>query len=300
MIFLEKALKIKVSLSHPGLVFDHLKYKLKKDLLWNYYYKKFEGPKMRSFIDNSDYIKEIEKELIANKIDVHYYNIDLTEYYQYLNDAKYHEYPYLRDGKDKNFPEKSLEHFLAYKLLNLKKNDVYIDIANAGSPTPEIYKKLSSCATYRQDLIFPNGLNGNIIGGDAGNMPISNGFATKMALHCSFEHFEGDSDMLFIKEANRILRPGGKLCILPLYLFTRYAIQTDPAYSSLKKYEKNAIYYCAKGYGNKHGRFYDVTNFINRIVNNMGDLRLKVFRLENVKEVDADCYLHFAALFERC
>jgi len=47
---------------------------------------------------------------------------------------------------------------------------------------------------------LPRGINGNNIGGDAGNMPVKDGFATKMALHDALQCFEKDSDIEFIKE----------------------------------------------------------------------------------------------------
>ena len=64
------------------------------------------------------------------------------------------------------------------------------------------------------------------IGGDAASLPVPDGFATKMALHCSLEHFESDSDIRFFQEAHRVLSPGGKLVVVPLYLTERYFILT--------------------------------------------------------------------------
>ena len=197
--------------------------------------------------------------------------------------------------------EKSLEHYLASKLLCLSENDVYIDIASSNSPTPEIYHKLFGCKCYRQDLIFPEGVKGNVIGGYANNMPVADGFASKMALHCSFEHFEGDLDIRFIKEAQRVLAEGGKLCILPLYLFTKYAIQTNPVIlpKGGMPFENDAILYCAKGSGNRHSRFYDVNHFISRVINNANNLKLTLYLVQNEKAVHPSCYLKFIALFEK-
>ena len=165
----------------------------------------------------------------------------------------------------------------------------------------KIFKKLYGCTVFLQDLRFNEGLNGNVIGGDASNMPIEDGFATKMALHCSFEHFERNSDIVFIKEASRVLRKGGKLCIIPLYLFNKYAIQTDPAVLPFGgiSFDKDAVLYCAKGWSERHGRFYDVRHFVSRIVKNMEELNLTIFVVENEKKVDPSCYVKFIALFEK-
>ena len=136
--------------------------------------------------------------------------------------------------------------------------------------------------------------------GDAGNMPLKSGCVSKMALHCSFEHFEQDVDIRFIKEANRILGKGGKLCIIPLYLFNKYAIQTDPAilFNTNLNFEEDAVLYAAEGYGNQHGMFYDVAHLTNRI-KDLDELKLNILFLSNEKEVNPSCHAKFIAVFEK-
>ena len=121
-----------------------------------------------------------------------------------------------------------------------------------------------------------------------------------MALHCSFEHFEKNSDVKFIKEASRVLKKGGKLCILPLYLFNRYSIQIDP--SVLPKghlFENDAILYCVRGTSLRHCRFYDISHLITRIRNNLKDLKITIYFVQNEKKIDPNCYIKFIALFEK-
>jgi len=302
MVFLKVLAQLQKAIRHPKKALKYLNWKIKEKLLWDYYYKTIREPKIKSSISEINYEMIIE-ELKKNGLKIIDYKINTTNYKQYINKAEYKKAQrfYGISGKRNVFIEKSLEHYLASKLLNLSKDDVYIDIANAYSPTPEIYNKLYGCKVYRQDLLFRNGIHGNTIGGDACNMPIADGFATSMALHCSFEHFEQDADIRFIKEARRVLKKGGKLCILPLYFFHKYAIQTDPAMLSKgsQQFEIDAILYCAKGFGNRHGRFYDVPHFITRIVNNAGDLKLSIYVIQNEKEIDSSCYVKFIALFEK-
>lgn len=290
---------------HPVKMYRYTILKIKEVFFWNYYYATLREPKIKSIVPSDLQIKkEIIKELKKNDFRVIDFKIDVADYKQYIDNAEYHKFSnYCDGGRASNFIEKSLEHYLAAKLLDLSRDDVYIDIASANSPTPEIYHKLFGCKAFRQDLIFPEGIHGNIIGGDACNMPIEDGFTTKMALHCSFEHFEQDSDIRFIKEASRVLAKSGKLCILPLYFFNKYAIQTDPA--ALPKgglpFESDAILYCAKGYRNQHGRFYDVPHFITRIRDNLDDIKLimDIYVVQNEKEVDPSCYVKFIALLEK-
>lgn len=316
MLDVERALIARV-LKNPEMGYNHITYRIKSAIMWDYYFATLRNPKIRCIgdriVENSPQIqKEIVEELKKNNFDVIDFEIDVDDYHSYMRNAEYNKFPgYYQGGKAKkiNYPggklkyfiEKSLEHYLAAKLLGLSKDDVYIDIANCNSPTPEIYQKVYGCQVYRQDLEFPEGIGGNVIGGDAGKMPLHDGFATKMALHCSFEHFEQDADIRFIKEASRVLRKGGKLCILPLYFFNRYVIYTDPA--MLPKggitFEDDATLYCVKDYRNRHGRCYDVPHFISRIRNNINGLNLTIYVIKNEKEVDPSCYVKFVALFKK-
>ena len=292
-------LQIKKAIRRPDKAYRLIAREIKEVLLWDYYYAALRSPKTKSVPPRHTQWEGIIKELKNKGFNVIDFKVNLSDYKEYINNAEYHKFPLYRRWMD--FPEKSLEHYLAAKFLGLSKNDIYIDIGNAKSPTPQIYHKLYGCTSYRQDLIFPKKVNGDTIGGDAGNMPVEDGFATKMALHCSFEHFEQDADIRFIKEANRVLRKNGRLCIVPLYLSDKYAIITDPAV--LPKgglpFERDAILYCRKGWRNRHGRLYDVPHLIARIKNNLTVLKLSIYVIQNEKEVNPLCYVKFAALFEK-
>lgn len=290
-------------LTHPNKIPRFAIRKFKENVLWDHYYRSVSGNKTEAWIPHdSDIQEKIVEELQGNGYDVRPYVIDVEDYHLYLERANYAKFrDYYRGGRSANFVEKSLEHYLAAKFLEISQDDVYIDIANAGSPVPEVYRALFGCTAYRQDLSFPAGLKGNVIGGDAAQMPLPDDFASSMALHCSFEHFERGSDIGFIREASRALRTKGRLVILPLYLFNEYAIQTDPVVCPRDStfFDPEARIFCARGYGNRHGRFYSVSQFNSRIRKNLGPLQLTIYVIQNQKEVDASCYVKFVALFEK-
>ncbi|KPV54541.1 hypothetical protein SE17_03140 [Kouleothrix aurantiaca] len=248
---------------------------------------------------NPTVIENIISGLQGHGYTVEDYAIDIAGYRDYYTQAAY-------DQKYPNYYrpviwEKSLEHYIAAQLLALQPDDVYIDIASEGSPVPEIYSRLYGSNSYRQDMIYPAGLNDHMIGGDAGDMPVPDGFASKMALHCSFEHFEGDADMRFFREIGRVLRPGGAVCIVPFYLFDQYAILTDPEVSVPQgvPFESDAVVYCRRGWNNRHGRFYNPDNVIKRLSNNLNGLTMKIYKITNAKEADPRCYAEFAALITK-
>jgi len=297
------AQKIGKALRNPRRAVRFAVGKLKETLLWELYYARLRPPKVRAPVPHdAETHAAIVGELKSNGFDVAALVIDVSDYRAYLDKAQYASFPdYFCGGTGPGFAEKSLEHYLAARVLRLSRDDVYVDVASLASPAPEIYQRLYGCTVYRQDLIYPRGLHGNVIGGDAGEMPVEDGFATKMALHCSFEHFEQDSDVRFIREAARGLRLGGKLCIVPLYLFTEYAIETDPLLLSGRgmSFETDAVLYCRRGSSHWHGRFYDVPHFAARVGKALNGLQLTILVVQNAKEVDPGCYLRFIALFEK-
>jgi hypothetical protein len=244
--------------------------------------------------------QDIQSHLVERGFDVRELTVDLASYHDYLRQAlpDYKAYGYLGLRN----PEKLLEHYVSFQLLQINSTDTYIDIASASSPTPEIARRLYGCTAYHQDMIFPPGIHGDRIGGDAGAMDVPERFASKMALHCSFEHFEGDADIRFTRAASRLLRPGGRLCILPLYLNKRYAIVTDPLWWIMRgkpNFEVGAKIHFVRGYMNRHARFYDVDHLDTRIRQNRGDLTFTIYYVRNQKIVDPACYIKFIALMEK-
>ena len=295
--------RLSIAVADPKRAFNSAIRRFKEKFLWESYYRALPRHKTRGWIPHKPEIHDaVLQELRAEGYDTQDYIIDPADYRRYLEMANYERFPnYYHGGTSANFTEKSLEHYLAARFLDLSRDDLYIDIANDGAPVPEIYHGLFGCEAYRQDIKFKPGVNGRTIGGDAARLPVPSNFATKMALHCSFEHFELDSDVGFIREAGRVLRDGGRLVVVPLYLFEEYAIQVDPV--TLPKgahiFDAAARIYGARGYGNRHGRFYNVRQFTSRIRNNLGPLHLTVYVVRNEREIDPSCYAKFIAVCQK-
>ena len=108
-------------------------------------------------------------------------------------------YPNYYVGRDLVKLKKIREHFMAARLLELNASDSYLDVASQYSPAPLVYERLYGCHVLRQDLEYPLGKHGRVLGGSASHIPLPDGSVTKMALHCSLEHFEGDEDIGFIQ-----------------------------------------------------------------------------------------------------
>jgi len=285
---------------NPLRSIGHFLKPIKSHVLARFYYKCLRNPKNFGWLQHD----ATENQKLINavrelKVNIQDFVIDAEEYKQYFNQAEYAtRYPRYYS---KNIAEKSLEHFIAQKLLQLNPDDVYVDIASEGSPVPEIYHRLYGCMTYAQDLSYEPGIHGRKIGGNAASLPLADGSVTKIGLHCSFEHFEGSADGGFIREAERILRVGGVLIVVPLYLTTVYSIATDllvPGATEVQ-FEDDAVVMAVTGWGNRHGRFYDPAHLCSRVLTSASKLEFTVFYLTNPQDIDKSCYARFALMARR-
>lgn len=132
----------------------------------------------------------------------------------------------------------------------------------------------SSRTHYAQDaLVAAADSSGPIqtIGGSIESVPLSDGTLDFISCHHSFEHFQGDLDHRFLTEAWRLLRPGGRLAITPLFLANRYAEiwntrkakNSDPAAHLI--YDPTATF-CGWGPYERFARVYDAAAFRSRIL----------------------------------
>jgi SAM-dependent methyltransferase len=244
----------------------------------------------------------ITDRLVDAGVSVESLTVDLEDFRAYVERAGYARMSdYYDRDRAPNAREKYLEHYVSLILMAPEPGQVLIDVASMNSPFADVAAALYGVDGYRQDLMFPAGLQGRTIGGDAAAMPIPDEFAHHLSMHCSFEHFEGDADTRFIREAARVLKPGGRVCSLPLYTFTHYAIQTYVRRWRVHdiSFDAGDHVYVGDHWGPPFGRYYDETSFTRRVVGHLGDLRLRLFEVTNAREVDPSCYLRYAMLIEK-
>lgn len=249
-------------------------------------------------INNNDCncISDILNDLKVLNIPTFKYTLNSTEYLDYINKAQYKvKYP---EYYANNFYEKTLEHFICYKLISLHESDNFIDIASEHSPVGKIFNEVWGCNVYSQDIMYKSGIHGHQIGSDASNIPVHDNLFNSAIATCSIEHFENDSDIKFMAEMERILSTGGKIVIVPLYLYSKEACQTDPTYSvpGNVKFDDDAEIYCAKYWGNRHARFYSPKSLFKRLIEPNKNMKFKVYILENPEDIDKSVYCRFVLL----
>lgn len=170
--------------------------------------------------------------------------------------------------------QKCIEHYLTFRWVGPEPGRVHVDVAAAGSPWSACLRR-HGVRSYRLDLAYPKGMNGHDIGADAGNTELPDEFADTLTLHCSFECLMGDSDVLFMGEAQRLLRQGGKVGIVPLYVDTTYFVTTSP-YCDQRQIvlDTGALkVWRDDGYAAPFARHYSPRSFVERVWSNMTKMR---------------------------
>lgn len=229
------------------------------------------------------------------------YVIDVDGYRAYLQRAAYPRGTYGDESSPTApFHEKTLEHYVAFDVLQLGADDVFMDVASNLSRVPDLASGLFGARAYRQDLAYPAGLHGDRIGGFASSVPLEDGSLSAITLHCSFEHFEGEEDTRFIHEAARLLRPGGKLVILPLYLAEAHTLVTSRLWGGPRLDDEGTE--AALRVRQRESTFtrqYRPARLKERVLDVDPRFESEVLFVENQEAISPSCYLKFVLVMTR-
>jgi SAM-dependent methyltransferase len=190
--------------------------------------------------------------------------------------------------------QKLLEYFVSISLLDLTPEDVYMDVAAQDCPFAFYVADKVGCLAYRQDLHYMEpGVHGQDIGSDASAIPLADESVSKMSLHNSIEHFEGESDTRFMIEAERLLRPGGRLLITPLELETSYREEHEAGWIDDEGVKHTW------GVGARFARHYDLTSLRDRLLSPAQSLAPTILELANMADFGPECYLRYILLLNK-
>jgi len=82
------------------------------------------------------FYEDLKKRLLSAGVPVEPVDIDIQDFERWLND--FPDIKRFYENMGDVFIEKCLEHYLAFRCLNISDGDVYIDVASSGSPWADI------------------------------------------------------------------------------------------------------------------------------------------------------------------
>lgn len=246
-------------------------------------------------------LKLIEEELLAS-------GVKIVDYAPVCEDLRTFKdlFPFPQDYFDgptaSVWDEKMVEHWIAAErlgLLNWEPEDVYIDIAAANSPWVKMLRERCCVDAWAIDSAAMGCNYRNLFSyrtEDATATSFIDQSVKGASLQCAFEMFQGNDDTKLIKELARILKPGGKVVILPLYMHTHYCAYSTPEYYGRGHSDPVAKEYVRlDSFGVPSSRKYSIYELKKRILQPIehNGLGYQLLVLRNKPELGRDIYCHF-------
>lgn len=266
------------------------------------------------FRDSPKYANPTDAELLQIESDLARLSIDVADYspppYRFQRFQKEAWFPENYHGGRASgvWDEKLLEHWIADELLDLEhwsNKDVYVDIAACGSPWAKELRERRGMNAYAIDLAPVNPAYAQLSyyrSEDATCSSFSDSSVRGVSLQCAYEMFQGEHDRLLIDELSRILRPGGKAIILPLYMHTHYCAYATPEHFGKGFSDTDAKEYIRMDcYGVPSSRKYDARHLKERVLDRINELglRYRLYALRNKADLGAGIYCHFILKIEK-
>lgn len=252
---------------------------------------------------------ELDRALAQAGISPCEHPVDAALFRTYLADtAEIYERTGYRAKMKGVFLEKACEHHLSLVLgPGLGPDSLVVDVAAASSCFPEIVQAQYGCRVIANDLNFPPGLadigpGRQRLGCDASNLPLAAESVDLMTMHCALEMFEAEADTAVVREAARVLKPGGRLVVVPLYLHETYHVLRDPKTDRehLPELEADARLVYRRNYWKvAFARFYGPRSLKRRLFHAVPSLQAMLHRLDGLEAVDPSVYARWALTLEK-
>jgi len=266
-------------------IFSYLKAKL-------FGYPEYKNPSRSELI-------EIENALKLKNIHVSYLDVEISDFRKFKKEFDFGDTFY--GGNDATlFNEKLIEHFIAFQLgiKKMEPSGVYVDIAAFDSPWVELLQKKGFSA-FAIDLESSGNYDhtGCYMKMDATKTGFKDESIDAACLQCAYEMFGGEDDMKLIEEFGRILKPGGRVLISPLYMHTHHCGYCTPEFWNHRElHDPGAkLFVNTLHWGIPFSRKYDVEALERRVLRTVWDNNLcfNILILNNGHDIDKNIYCYF-------
>jgi hypothetical protein len=251
-----------------------------------------------------DELAQIEAQLITAGIPIGSLYVNANDYIEFKRKFVFPADYY--GGPDVSvYEEKLLEHYIAFRLIDIGKPTrmPYLDVAACASPWAKLLRD-NDIQAFSIDL-EPTGPYAGLPfyeKQDATATNFESGSIGSASLQCAFEMFIGDSDTKLIIELARILRVGGRAVISPLYMHTHACHYQSPDFTGRIKGDLGAVIYVRRDiWGIPSSRKYSAATLIERVLEPAGrhGLIASLHAVRNAREIHPKAYMHFVLVLDK-
>ena len=243
-------------------------------------------------------LTSIEENIV--RANLHYKKIifDSIDFKNYLKNIDVLFPIFYHSNTNNRYTRKIMEYYFTEKFLNFSSytsDDIYIDAGCGTSPWTFYLREKRGIRAFGVDLhvehLPASYRRWYYLGENVTRTTFPDNSVTGISMQSAFECLLRDGDIEFIKECGRILRPGGKVVISPLYLTKKYisAVSIDK-YHQHNKDEDQEEYVRFDCEGLRRANHYDISHLKSRVLDtaeaNGMDYMIYVLANEDVPKYD--------------
>lgn len=243
-------------------------------------------------------LENIEKNIIQSNLSYQKISLDYVEFNDYAKNMDVFFKVFYRENTNERYMRKIMEYYFTEKFLEFSRyteNDIYIDAGCSTSPWVFYLREKRGIKAFGLDLqvksIPETYKRWYYLGENVTRTTFPDNSVTGISMQSSFECLLKNGDISFIKECGRILRPGGKLVISPLYLTEKYisAVSIDK-YHQHNKDEDQEEYVRFDCMGMRRANHYDIPHLKSRILDTVEAIGMEyiIYILPNCDVPDYD------------
>ncbi len=251
-----------------------------------------------------DELVKIEADLLTMGIAVGNIEVDPEAFRHFQQEYRFPDHYYDGFGAP-IFTEKLLEHYVAQSLIEMGHDErqPYVDVAACASPWAALLRE-KGLPAFAIDL-EPSGPYADLPyyeRQDATHTSFGARSVGSASLQCAFEMFTRAQDTDLVLELARILKPGGRAVILPLYMHTHACHYQSPEF--LGRFEGDAgvtTYVRRDCWGIASSRKYSVSTLMDRVWQPAigAGLIPSLFVVRNARNIHPRAYLHFVLVLDQ-